>query len=30
VGLELYTNDTGLAELLYINMKAGLGIFMAN
>jgi len=28
--LGLHTSDTGLAELLYISMEAGLGISMKN
>jgi len=28
--LGSYTSDTGLAELLYISIKAGLGVFMAD
>ena len=28
--LSLYTSNTGLAELLYISIKARLGIFMEN
>jgi len=28
--LGLYTSDTGLAELLYISMEAGLGVSMAD
>ena len=28
--LRLHTSDTGLAELLYISIEAGPGVFMAD